>query len=670
MRTLNGTLAAHLTDSINTPAVVVTIDDRHIGMHRPRWATLTTDTIPAGPSATAATYNGYTLRAYINPSTNVLYVQRITNPATLSQWTTWTSLSTSVAALQTTFAADGTARQYIFYVGTGLQTLWTKYSDDNGVTWSAASAVATVASGHTITALCATLNGGLGTLHVYYADHNTAGETTHIWYNSRPETTGSWATPAQWSRSAVAHIYGLAVGSGEDLHVIACINSRIDHFAVAPAAPTTFPTPTQIIGADLAEITYSYPSIELGFNQLYYLFYLEANSLANYTRPAHLPFPGYDDWQMTPRPYNLTAPYGISAISDTDYHYITTPTTILRAAKWTDSATQRVDVSDDILDLEITEHLDEPGQLTLTLRNDDGRYATDLTSDYPPIRQGSQVQPKLGYTISGTELTSYLQPHWITHIKHARKRRRSHLTITAVNGWGILYRTTPDRVTTWTSHTIAQLLDHLLQGIGFSTDSDSNSLFTTSIATFTITPAHTWATYVKTLLNAISAQLVFRAIPASEDHWPSAQAYYFIPSLTSAYTIGDNMPILAADYSTHTNPHTHITAAGAIHHRDALDWDSIENDNTQRADHYNDQRITNATALQNLANALMAINTRATRPANLTMPPHPGIEPADTVHVHDTIIALNDDYLVVNINTIYDTVKGIYQQTLTLRDPA
>ena len=670
MRTLNSLLASEQTKTTGRPTAQVIIDDRFIGVFRPRWTLVSNDdTIPDGQIAICATYDGAILRARVNPTTSTIYIQRITDPDTISQWTTWTSLATGVSpTTPLTIAWDGTSIQAIIYVLNDNRTIACKQSTNNGQTWSAETTVTTLATGHSCTGLAATLNAGSGTLYCIYADNDNS--TTTLYTTTRSETGSTWTTPTAWDKTATT-CNGIAVdGTGQTLNIVAALDNSLTLYRVPIDHPESWGVPNQFSKSDTNTITYKAPSIALSLGQHYYIFFIQSTHIAD-TVYSIFATPNWTTTSITPRPYSLTTAYGAQAMGDGINHYLCTARTVYKAPAWTASASQRTDVSDDVLSISLIEHLTDPRPLTITLRNDDGRYATELgATTYQAIKRHSQISVRLGYTISGTRYVSYYRPYWITNITHNRAQGQSTITIQATDGWGICQRTRAHQVMAWQNTTVMQIATTLLQGLGFAVTNDGNAIWDTTISTFTILTNTPLSNALRTLLRIVNGSIIFRADSEWYDTYPSATAYLAILPGTSRYTFGTSHTITSASYETKEPQATHTIIANNTIHSEAIDWTTVEIYNADETETITDRRATTQELADTIAQNRILSNYRNTINAVITTPPHVGLETGDNITINDTIVGIAQDYMILQNHITLDKTRGIWQQTMTLTAPA
>ena len=668
MRTLSATLEAAQKKAIGEPVARVVIDDRRCGMFRPRWELVAEDTVPDGPAATCTTYDAAIVRARTHVQSGGLYVQRVTDPTSAGQWTAWTLLESGVAIeSQIALAWDGNTIQALFYVAGDGRTIKVRESGDNGQTWGAAATVTTLAAGHVCRSLAASLNSGCETLYCFFSDELVAAAgQAHLYSMYRPEAGGAWSTPQSWGRPAEATLHGLAVDGVGDLRIAAGVSGSLCTYTVPVGNLDAWPAPHIVLRSDSASIAYGWPSIALNFDQSYYIFFVESNAAAATSRLHHVIALAWDTPGLFTRPYAMTAAYGASALAGMDYHYLCTNRYVYRAARWVPGASQRVDVSADVHAVRLSERRDRPGSLLLTLRDDDGRYATvGAPGPYQAITLGSQVSVRLGYRTSAGEEVSYYRPFWVvTMVRQRRGTRR--LLVAATDGWGVLEATPVNQGYAWVGETILALLTALLSSLGFAVTDDTNEAWSRTVSRFAINPGASLGDMVRYLLRLAGGSLLFRTDAEWEEHWPSAVAHLVVPAATSTYTYGAAHPIIAAEYSLAEQAATHVVALGEGQVLgEALDWAMIELCNEDRVRQVVDRRLATAAEAETRAGEELAAWQRATGDGHIIVPPNVGQEVLDAVTLSDSALGPADAVRLVTGNeVVLDREKGVFEQRL------
>ena len=168
MKTLSSTLLAHQKGAIRIPAVSVVARDERFGMPILRWTRWYTGIEADAPHAACVLANGSLFRVR-NDAGTVRY-QLVTNPASGSVYSTWTSLgAVAVAGSGVCCATDGTNLSFV-YVRTGGLRMRYYRSTDSGATFSANADVIAVDETATISwcAMAAKAGGGTNAFRLFW----------------------------------------------------------------------------------------------------------------------------------------------------------------------------------------------------------------------------------------------------------------------------------------------------------------------------------------------------------------------------------------------------------------------------------------------------------------------------------------------------------------------
>ena len=190
MKQLSSTLLVAQKGASGAPYVKAELSDYWGDRTRIRFTRHYTGSEGEYYGAVAGAPDGSLIRARIDPSTKVLYTQRVTSPGPSSDFSQWTSHGTVSASGAVALAVGGSAL-YLFYVDAGLTTLKVKTSSDNGASWGAAANVTTAG----------------GTKVYLAAAVATSGDVVVFWnegatvYRSRWNGS-SWGTRTAWSTSS------------------------------------------------------------------------------------------------------------------------------------------------------------------------------------------------------------------------------------------------------------------------------------------------------------------------------------------------------------------------------------------------------------------------------------------------------------------------------------
>jgi len=603
LRTLSGTLTAAQKSPATLPHPKVEALDRTAGLTRLNWTRFYTGAEADAFHAAAMPGDGSLIRLRID-ATN-LYRQRVASPGAGSDYSTWTSWG--VTAYAVAVCAYGAA---VFAFRIGLdQHLYRCESADYGASWGSWTDMGDIA-GYADDSLACCCKSATSAI-VIYTQANAV--------RRRRLSGGTWEAAAAWSNT-VASITGLAVRYQGDWNVIVCgteTTSLKPHVWTCvygdgySASVGTWSALAELTRAEAgSNVSFAFPCLD--FPDVFRAFFIEAYSGSEaYTRPFWTHSLATADfisnlWRE-PVPFNLTSSYGLALCHSSTYVWLTRPDAVWRASLTPAS----IDVTADLL-LLTSDIKEASGEISLTLRNDDGRYNTLGTGTYAAIKLGSEILFSPGYrTTAGIEVSAG-QAYWITGWECLSAGPDSVFVIRATDAWGILERWRPRRQYTWASgaKNIFQLLNwiHARAGLEFSSFSSSDALvnqypaFTINpgenIKTTVFTPAPIWhpprwkrpgyweypspittsqllpnlgasgKTEVLRLLSFVPDVLFFRGNTGYTINPLSADA--------SAYTYGTTHAIYEGRYVTRSKESNRVQVFGSSVFTEDFDWGEID----------------------------------------------------------------------------------------------
>ena len=193
MRTLSSTLLASQQANSHTPCVKVEVKDKMAGITRLVWERLYQGAESECYHALTLAGDGSLIRARIAlPADNrKLYIQRVTNPGSQSDFSTWT-YSGQYNCLAVA-AASCNAEVSIFWINSSRELRRLK-STDYGASWNSPEML-DYSPSTTIRGLAAAYKPN-GDLAIFFADQSTL----YI----KKCTGGSWQTKSPWNKSTGA----------------------------------------------------------------------------------------------------------------------------------------------------------------------------------------------------------------------------------------------------------------------------------------------------------------------------------------------------------------------------------------------------------------------------------------------------------------------------------
>jgi hypothetical protein len=319
-----------------------------------------------------------------------------------------------------------------------------------------------------------------------------------------------------------------------------------------------------------SEISFHFPALDTP--DVFRTFLIEAYAGSeSYSRPywTHsLPTADFIDslWREQV-PFNLGSSYGLALCHKSPHAWLTRPDGVWRAVLSPDS----VELTSDVLHLTALAR-ETSGEISITLRNDDGRYATPGMGDNAPIKLGSEIKFSPGYRSSEGIEVSAGPAYWITGWEHTSRGSKAAFILHAADGWGLLESWKARRQFTWQAgdRNIFQMLSWVFAraGLEFSALGGSSSAITDLEPAFTIMPGESGKTAVQRLLSMVEEVLFFRG----------NYGYLRYPQDSDAtdYEYGADHSILEGEYSQQAKAINRAQVFGDEVFTEDWDWPEIE----------------------------------------------------------------------------------------------
>lgn len=547
MKSLSATLLAAQKSASAQPFVRAELSDYQGDRSRIRFSRVYAGAEGEYFSAAVVAGDGSLVRARIDPSTKVLYTQRVASPVPSSDFSQWVSHGGVSAQGAVALAAQG-ADVFLFYVDADTVTLKVKQSADNGADWGAAATVATAASPAVYLAAAIADDGDRLLLW-------TEGATV---YRSR-YSGGVWGARTAWTNAA-ASLTGLACSYRFDWQVVVCGTASSSGDAkvwtcvygdgVDQAADTWSALKEVTTAAAGSNVSFRAPAVEL--KQHWRLFFVEkytgsqAYSRLQYaTMHADQNFGDQELWSE-PQGFDHTGDYGVACARGGGQEiWLSAP-----AGVWLGRSPgfDDLDVSADVLEAAV--ELEEGGgRARLVLRNDPpaappaGRYAGYGTGTLGALQRGCRLQLTPGYrTPAGPETPAQRDSYWVEAVELVTGRD-ARLVLHARDGWWLLERWRARRQFQWAAgtKTVSQLLMFVAAraGLDYAFESTSDALTTLQPA-FTIHPGESGRTAVLRLLELVPDEAFFRGA--------TLVTRYPQPSDAADYAYGTGHAVVAARY--------------------------------------------------------------------------------------------------------------------------
>lgn len=601
-----------------------------------------------------------------NPSAG-FYLDRVTNPDEHSDYSTWWHLGHN--AIDVAMSALDT-EVLMWYIDDANGWIRRRESNDYGYTWGS------------------WINQNfIGTDEQNYrcaGCHKGNGDALSIWSDGltvyrRRRISGVWdAVAVAWTNTLV-WITGLACCHQGDWNVIVTgvdLNGRSgvwscvlgDSFSMTP---DTWSDLEEIITADPgSDVFYYMPSLDMP--DVFRTFFIETYSgVDSYSRPywSHgLPNAHFiSNLWREPIPFNLDCTYGVSITHDLTREdstvWLSRTADVFRASL----TPQFVDVTKDILELAMSTK-ETTGGLIMTLSNDEGRYNPN-GADPTDWWLGSKINLKFGYATTAGKKYSMVKAHWITDIEYLSdpKKGRGTVTLTAVDGWGLMEMWKARRQLKWNAgdQNIFQLLRWISARAGLEFSSFSYSMDIFRQPAFTINPGESGRRGAVRLLSFVPDVAL----------WVTDMLLLIYPTSidASVYEYGfSHHPILGGRYKRQrldcnraqvfADPHAAIFA-------EDFEWDEIDLVfDTLRSVH--DVNLTVLGDAQARAVAMLRDAEMNRHDGELAAPLNCGADIYDVVEVTDSVAGLDADrFRVMEQSHYFRPSKSIYQIKIGLGKP-
>lgn len=672
MRTLTSTIEAALAATRRTPALTCQLFDpiAHYALYQ-------TTTVPESHSAACIANDGSLLRAYTDQPINAfaasLFVQRITDPATPTQWTTWTTLAPATLLRDagcTLSNHNGTLRLFA-QSGSSPYPLLVWTSTDHGATWSGPVTIAPVNAA--VRGL-----GSAGQNDLFFAQDDTGGVSLALTtYNGT-----SWSAPATWTLGVLPACAGLdaaydpstssfllAISDGLQLSAYRYTPATASWAFIGDIAPLD-----PISATGLSRI---HPRLHT-FDGRFSLSYLEVDSGVYTGLPTRyarlrqsLDFIHWSDGTLLSQPFAygptwLKAPNPPQGSAGPAY-YLTNNVYTWRAPVYDPgNPALTLDISDHLLAIERREALCQPGQLTLRLSNASGQY-----NALPMLGLNTSLTLAEGYLdpATSTKSTIPIGTYYIDTITFERAPDQNTLRLTARDATKRLDRAARLQIT-YAGQTLAWLLTELAARAGlFAVTIPATPQFSHTVKSYTVPAGHTLrralddlcAIYAVSYFLDETETLHFRELDASD---PAVWAYQ--PEIETL-TLGQ------IEQSANHLIVTGRAPTGTLVFGEAYDFAHLTQTGLERPRYHIDPRLTTSEEAAMKATFLLAEEQRKSARHTITVPAHPGLQLLDVLTLTDqpapTGTSQSVSARITALTVTYAPERAIAETTLELEQP-
>jgi len=664
MRQLSSTLLAAQQQATSAPYVRVEASDKHCGVVNLHWERLYTGDEDDYFHAAAMPGDGSLIRVRITPTADSrkLYRQRVADPTPQSDFSQW--VYTGQYDVVTVAGCSLGAEVSIFWIKSDRKIYQLK-STDYGASWGSPQLI-----GYTPTTAISGVAASYkpnGDIALFFADQATLYVMKRI--------GDSWGVRVAWDKSTgdlsgVATVYGgdwnlfvtgrdsdgnfklwsLVYGDGGD--VVAEAWSELREFASAPA-----------------DGSFEYRTPFMDKPDVYRCFFVEKFSGDKpYSRPfwSHLAVEGrfIDNPWHEPVPFNLSCQYGMAIAHHGQYCWLSTPYGVWRA----ELTPQSLDLSADVLSLKL-EAGGTSGNLTVELRNDDGRYASPGEGELSLLDVGCQLEFSPGYvTPQGNEVSQELS-FTLTAFEHTSAGGKASLLLHASDGWSLIEGWRARHQFRWNKEgdelNVKQLLQFVLARVGLRLEAKSqSSVLTGYYPDFTINSNNGGDTIIRRLLSFVPDTLF---IEGNTAYVVNPQA-----SDSSVYSYGSSHYILDGRYRKAAQGLSRVQVEGydPVQEKaivvDCFTWDQIEK-LYDRLRQLEDRNIDSVTKAEERGEAYLRGAEVESVNGSILIPVNCGQQLCDVIDIADSRAGLDAaKRRVLGLTLVYSPKRGEYQQRLLL----
>lgn len=688
-RTLDASLTSALASHTRRPALTLTAED-----HIQHLQSFQTPNVADAWNDACIANDGSIVRVQVTRGgggfTSSIKTQRITNPSTASQWSTWTTLSGGSGNM---FQDAGCAISVqpngdIFAFGqrgTGGNNLWVWKSTNNGSSWTGPVSIISPPGGALIKGI-----GSAGHNDVWYFFDVVGGENVSAFFFS----AGAWGGQITWPFPPLNGATGLApvwVAGVSTYYVPHSDGFSLNNFQYVPAGSTW--TGLQIIApATSTAIARYVPRASFDSTTgLYSVIVIESDSGlltgSVYSYPRVRQSADMIHWSngfILPTLQGITygANYFYLAAPQTGSsgarYYVSSMATILSDKQYAQSdATRYLDVSSSILSYQRREVVYKPGELSVVLDNNAGvlnnLVAFGNGTPYEPIGKHTTLVLSEGYD-KGTPPTIkdvvVVGKYHISSIQFLRSPQENSVRLIAYDLTKNL-----DLVSryqnTWLLQTVSWLITEICARGGiFSLSLPSTTQMSQVIPSFTLQAGHTYrqtlnelcATYSLTYFFDQTETLQFRELSGSD---PSVWTYQPEVELLSFGLVEERSNHIIVSGKPPT-----AGQAFAITTAESIDNTNMQDILIERVLHYVDQKLTTAAECLLKANFLMAQEQRGQTHHQVIVPANPALQLLDVITLNDanapTGSGQSGTARIDGVAVIFDSQLARYDLTLAL----
>lgn len=649
---------------------------------RPRFSfgELYTESHVDEPFAVCVATDGSIVRWRVeSASSHHIYRQRITDPASASQWTTWTDSGDVVQALTEEVYLDlwcdpVSGNLFAAWIDGlfGIGVYWS-YSTDHGATWAAKTLLKSWGTGNYIGGIAGSSYNGASYVFVAVNPMDAYDNSyVEMFYGSGTTLPAAAGTTAA-TRAEIRGIDCVRPGAGTITLLIAdWIPCQISFLEYIPGSGWGDSGVVKASGVG-STLTYQFPrlavvAVESGSSR-YVWSYAEVSTAPAYSR-AIVGFSPVASWLTEEVPWNAVNAYGLEVFVLAGYWYVLRSNGASRSAEFSWASGESYDVTETaIASLECVERVSEAGALRLVVDNSAGTFDTaGVSGAVLCIRPGAQLGMAVGYlTSEGRELV-WRGPWWVTSVTHLRDGKRRVLVVEARDCLGELGALVVRRTVVLAAIALGTVLQRAIWRVAGTTLTNAGEL-TRVMGSYQLAAGETWLGVARRALRSAGYVARFRNASSNGVGWAAASCQTVrVGYGSSVWTVGGaGSQFDVASWGLVGRERYGVRVEGLGFLGEELDWAGIALDWRDTTVVVSDRKLDLQAEVDGRAEAERRPQDVARAAGVVKIGLVPGLEVGDVVTCTDALAGRSAVELWVReLRTKVDTAKGIVESELVL----
>ncbi|GCF11214.1 hypothetical protein [Dictyobacter arantiisoli] len=674
VRVLSPSLMAAVGASTRVPAIAISIED-----HVPHYQSYQTPNSTDGWNDACIANDGSIIRVSLTRGSNIFAQsfqwQRITNPATAGQWSSWNTFGGAASTCYQDSGcavsnSNGTLRA--FAQQGSSRALWTWSSTDNGQTWSATPG--TVLTPPSSAALLGI--GSAGNNDVFFLYQLVSGVYTGCAFFS-----GTWSALHTSSVSPLNYGGGVAAYWDGSAYWIVASDTATLYLSTYTPGSNSWLAYQPIATAASALLVRLAPRLQRDpISGLYTLISIEedtgVNTGAVYSYPRLRQSSDLQHWSQGTILHSINVQYGATLIVTPTATFLSSMPTILRARAYNQSdSSQQLSVSGTLDAYSQSDEIGKPGKLQLLLDNNQGALSALISqpSNPQPLGPQSSVIVRAGYRTGSPANTTELVrvgTYRIERIQVVRTQQQQQLRLLCVDTTAQLDQLNRFQMT-YTYQQLGWLLREVCARAGlFSLALPTASQINQTVPYFVIQAARPYRAALDELCRIYDLSFFldqnevvqFRELSASD---PVTWTYQ--PELESI-TFGSQQQ--SGNHVIVTGKPPVSGTSSALTTAEAYDDTNLQWTGQERLIQHIDQKLITTAQCASKAAFLLSSAQRAQVQHQIQVPFNPAHQLLDVIKITDASIprgsGLSSAGRIIQSDAIYDPAQAAYTHTLHL----